>query len=97
MPKKEIPIDLRARVCFFSTMLAGGTFHVDRYKYQHERLRSLTKGLMKKGFVKATRDGRFYVYEIVAEHKSEFVQLIQDNYHVRNYINPKLLHLPQPK
>lgn len=94
--KVEIPVDLRSQVSFYNHMLRGHEFFVDRFKYSSDKLRSLSKRFTKEGFITSHKDGRFYVCKLKPEQKTSFVALINErNYHVKKYLDPELLHLPE--
>ena len=94
--KVEIPADFRSQVSFYNHLLRGHEFLVDRFKHSSDKLRNLSKRFTKEGFITSERDGRFFVCKLKPEQKSSFVALINErNYHVRKYLDPKLLHLPE--
>ena len=94
--KVEIPVHLRSQVSFYNHMLRGHEFDIDRFKYSSDRLRNFSKRFTKEGFIISERDGRFFVCKLKPEQKSSFVALINErNYHVRKYLDPKLLHIPE--
>ena len=94
--KEQIPVNMKARVSFYNHLLRDHEFFVDRFKQSSEKIRNLSKRYDKEGFITRRKEGRVFICKLNPEMKTSFVALINErNYHVKKYLDPKLLHLPE--